>query len=183
VRLLYIGRLHPIKGLENLLQGLVQLKSQVRLSICGEGNADYEARLHSVVAQLGLNQYVKFHGRVDGEAKEKQFRDADLCIVPSFKESFCTVIVESLARAVPVIASQGTPWRRLEEVGCGLWVNNDPKELSKAISQATHMPLLEMGLRGRAWMEREYSWSSVATKMVALYRSMIVDGELNKSEQ
>lgn len=167
VRLLYIGRLHPIKGIENLLAAMTMVKRNVHLAICGEGEPAYEASLRALVAELKLDKVVRFHGRVDGELKEQHFRNADLCIAPSFKEAFCTVVLESLARAVPVIASHGIPWERVVEKGCGLWVSNEPQELAAAIDQAASMPLSEMGRRGRAWMEQDYSWSQVAAEMIA----------------
>lgn len=167
LRLLYIGRLHPIKGIENLLTALTMVKSHVQLAICGEGEPEYEGRLRTLVTDLNLAEIVRFHGRVDGELKEQHFRDADLCVAPSFKEAFCTVVLESLARAVPVIATHGIPWQRVWEKGCGLWVGNDPQELAATIDRAAAMPLREMGLRGRAWMEQDYSWSLVAAEMIA----------------
>lgn len=180
IRLLYLGRLHPIKGIENLLRALSIVKSNALLSICGEGEADYQNRLRSLVAELQLSDRVKFYGRVDGEAKEQQFREADLCIVPSFKENFCTVVAESLARGLPVVASHGTPWQKLEDVRCGMWVANDPESLSKAIERAANLPLREMGLRGRQLMEQEYSWSSVIEEMIAQYRSLIETSEVRR---
>ncbi len=173
LRLLYIGRLHPIKGIENLLTALTLVKSEVRLEICGGGDAEYEARLRALATDLDLNQIVSFHGRVDGELKEQHFREADLCVAPSFKEAFCTVVLESLARAVPVIASRGIPWERVEEMGCGLWVSNEPAELARAIDRAASMPLREMGSCGRAWMERSFSWAQVANEAIDEYRSLI----------
>lgn len=173
LRLLYIGRLHPIKGIENLLNALTLVKCEVTLAICGGGDAEYEAHLQALASDLGLNQIVSFHGRVDGELKEQNFREADLCVAPSFKEAFCTVVLESLARAVPVIASRGIPWQRVEEMGCGLWVGNEPPELAGAIDRAAAMPLAEMGLRGRAWMERDFSWPGVANEMIAEYERLI----------
>jgi len=169
LRLLYIGRLHPIKGLENLLVAMTMVKRNVHLAICGEGEPGYEARLRSLVAELKLDKVVRFHGRVDGELKEQHFRNADLSIAPSFKEAFCTVVLESMARAVPVIASHGIPWQQVAEKGCGLWVGNEPQELASAIDRAAAMPLAEMGRRGRAWMEQDYSWSQVAAEMIAEY--------------
>jgi glycosyltransferase involved in cell wall biosynthesis len=169
LRLLYIGRLHPIKGIENLLAAMTMVKRSVHLAICGEGEPVYEARLRSLVTELKLDKVVRFHGRVDGELKEQHFRNADVCVAPSFKEAFCTVVLESLARAVPVIASHGIPWERVVEKGCGLWVGNEPEELAAAIDRAASMPLREMGHRGRAWMEQDYSWSQVAAEMIAEY--------------
>lgn len=173
LHLLYLGRLHPIKGIENLLRALPLVQTNVSLDICGEGESQYEASLRALVEQLHLTRTVRFHGRVDGEAKEDRFRAADLCIAPSFKEAFCTVVLESLARAVPVIAGRGIPWERIEELGCGLWVDNSPSELARAIDRAATMPLADMGLRGRAWMQREYSWTDVAEEMCEVYRRMI----------
>src|ERR1051325_1644171 len=94
LRLLYIGRLHPIKGLENLLRALPLVKTNISLEICGEGETQDEARLRALVDDVDLARLVRFHGRVDGEEKEARFRAADLCIAPSFKEAFCTVVLE-----------------------------------------------------------------------------------------
>lgn len=173
LRLLYIGRLHPIKGIENLLRALTLVKSEVTLAICGGGDVEYETSLRTLASDLDLSKTVSFHGRVDGELKEQHFREADVCVAPSFKEAFCTVVLESLARAVPVIASRGIPWQRVEEVGCGLWVGNEPAELAAAIDQAAAMPLREMGQRGRAWMVRDFSWPRVASEMIAEYERLI----------
>ena len=180
LNLLYIGRLHPIKGIENLLTALTMVKSSVQLAICGEGEPEYELRLRSLVTELNLARVVRFHGRVDGHLKEQHFHGADLCIAPSFKEAFCTVVLESLARAVPVIASHGTPWQQVVEKGCGLWVRNEPEELAAAIDRAAVMPLREMGHRGRAWMEQNYSWSQVAEEMLDECRSLVRFSELQR---
>jgi len=173
LNLLFLGRLHPIKGIENLLQALPQTKQNVQLSICGEGEADYLQRLQLLVSELSLTDSVHFHGRVQGAAKEEQFNQADLCVVPSFKENFCLVVTEALARGVPVIASTGTPWQEVETNRCGLWCSNEPAELARTIDLAAGMPLPEMGRRGRAWMESEYSWAGVARLMVERYQMLI----------
>jgi len=170
---LFLGRLHPIKGIENLLQAVANTDKPVRLSICGEGEPEYVQHLRSLANELSIASRVDFLGRVDGHVKEEQFQKADFCIVPSFKENFCIVIAESLARGVPVIASTGAPWPGLQTNDCGLWVNNDPEELAKSINLAATLPLEEMGKRGRAWMERDYSWANIAKAMSDRYRSLI----------
>src|SRR5207249_1017724 len=93
-------------------------------------------------------------------------------VVPSHTENFGNVVAEGLAHAVPVIVSTGTPWRRLEEVGCGLWVNNDPESLAKAIEQMGRMPLREMGNRGHDWMQREFSWDKRTREMLTCYEAL-----------
>lgn len=180
MRLLFIGRLHPIKGLENLLLAMRQARTVTSLAICGEGDQKYEMKLRSLVNELGLGNRVQFLGPVSGPAKERQFQEADLCIVASFKESFGAVVTESLARAVPVIASRGTPWQAVEEVGCGLWVGNEPEALAQAIDRAASMPLRDAGLRGREWIRKEFSWDKSAARFIETYRSLIESSRRQK---
>jgi len=175
LQILYLGRLHPIKGIENLLQAVAQMDSSIRLSICGDGNANYRTSLKHMVAELGLNGRVIFHGPVNDEAKELQFLAADVVVVPSFKEAFCMVIAEALAHGVPVIASTGTPWEQIGAAGCGIWTDNDPNALTRAIEKAQGLPLDEMGTRGREWMKREYSWPVIASRIVAEYNELILN--------
>jgi glycosyltransferase involved in cell wall biosynthesis len=108
-------------------------------------------------------------GAVLSETKQRLFECSDVALVPSYTENFGIVVAEALAHGVPVIASKGTPWSRLEAMKCGLWVDNDPKTLAEAIRGISSMSLEEMGRRGRAWMQNEFSWLSVTKQMVDLY--------------
>jgi glycosyltransferase involved in cell wall biosynthesis len=125
--------------------------------------------LKSKVQQLGLTHQVRFVGEVFGEDKEALFAECDVAIVPSHVENFAIVVAESLAHALPVIASKGTPWKGLETNHCGLWVDNDPASLAAAICTIQTMPFREMGAQGRKWMERAFSWRSVSCEMLDLY--------------
>jgi len=175
LRLMFLGRLSPKKGIENLLEAITILKdSSVLLTIYGTGDAGYSARLKSLAEQLGLlNGAVNFAGHVEGEAKSAAFAGADVCIIPSYTESFCMVVAETLAHGLPVIASHGTPWGEIEEKRCGLWVDNSPESLAQAIIRIHAMELTEMGSRGRDWMMREFSWDTLAKKMMGIYQSLV----------
>lgn len=173
LRLLYLGRLHPIKGIDNLLRGLKLLEDEtVALEICGSGDAAYSRCLQELAHQLGLEKCVSFRGHVDGKDKLHAFMQADLCIVPSFTENFGMVVAEALAHAVPVIASQGTPWAEVEARDCGLWVNNSPESLAEAIGCIRNKTLPEMGMRGRDWMKEEFGWAAIAGKMFGIYTDL-----------
>ncbi len=181
LRMLYLGRLHPIKGVENLLGACNFLRSGPRigwsLTIAGVGDPHYTETIRSLIKEMGLSQQVKMVGEAIGEVKKSLFENADITVVPSNKENFGIVITEALAHGVPVIASKGTPWKRLEEIGCGLWVDNDPRSLVEAIEQMSRMPLRDMGQRGREWIKREFVWPIVTEKMVQLYQSLVVDSQ------
>jgi glycosyltransferase involved in cell wall biosynthesis len=176
LRLLYLGRLDPIKGIENLLEAcaIVQRGGAVRvhLTIAGDGHTAYVDVLRRRITALELSGVVTMHGWADDDEKERLFTQCDILVAPSYRESFAIVVAEALSHQVPVIASQGTPWRRIDEEGCGMWVTNDSKNLAETIIRASAMPLEEMGRRGREWMVREFDWSRVATRMRMVYRDL-----------
>jgi glycosyltransferase involved in cell wall biosynthesis len=174
LRLMYLGRLHPIKGIENLLRALHEAGDLVEtLDIYGDGNETYRLQLQKLVNELGLGGVVHFRGHVDDDGKTKAFMEADVCVVPSYTENFGMVVAESLAHGVPVIASQGTPWSGLEDHDCGLWTANAPGSLADAILRIRQMPLEAMGGRGRVWIKEQYSAELQAAKMHLLYRQLI----------
>jgi len=176
LRLGYIGRLHPQKGIENLLEACRILKSQgvaCSLVIAGAGPARYTRSLHRKIDALGLAGGVRMTGEVHGSAKHSFFATLDLLAVPSHAASFGSAVGEALAFGVPVVASRNTPWERLEEQGCGLSVDNDPASLARAIVRMREMPLEEMGRRGREWMREEFSWDAAARAVCNAYFVML----------
>jgi glycosyltransferase involved in cell wall biosynthesis len=171
LRLLFIGRLDQKKGIESLLEACSLVGSELRwrLAIAGWGSPDYVSQLKGRIHALGIEQRVEMLGEVLSEAKKRLFESSDVTLVPSHTENFAIVVAEALAHGVPVIASKGTPWSRLENMKCGLWVDNDPKTLADAIRRISTMPLQDMGSMGREWMRKEFSWRSVTEQMRDLY--------------
>jgi glycosyltransferase involved in cell wall biosynthesis len=177
LRLGFVGRLDPKKGIENLLAACRILKERSELdfslSIAGSGSSEYEAKLHGEIDRLELGGEVAMLGDIRGEEKQRMFERTDVVVVPSFTENFAIVVAEALAYGAAVIASTGTPWKEVERVGCGLWVSNDPARLADAISKMNSMPLAEMGDRGRRWMAADFSWEKCASEMIALYKNLV----------
>jgi glycosyltransferase involved in cell wall biosynthesis len=124
------------------------------------------------VAELALSRRVQILDFVVGEAKRVLFEHTDIAVLPSHTENFALVVAEALAHGIPVVASKGTPWSRIEEVGCGLWVDNDSESLAQAIERMAGLPLRAMGERGRAWIAQEFSWSRRAEEMSAVYEGL-----------
>lgn len=169
--LLYMGRLDPKKGIERLLEAVALLDPDTwRLEIMGDGEASYVDHLRARAAPLG--GAVVFLGHLTSESRRRHLAAADLMVVPSFTENFGMVVAEGLAHGVPVVASTGTPWSELVDRGCGWWVENSPSALAGAIREAVAADLPAMGRRGVAWMTRDFSWQSVATRMAALYSEL-----------
>ena len=175
LRVLYLGRLHPIKGIENLLVALSAPElSETLLTVRGEGDFAYQASLEKLVSELGIGDRVTFAGKVTNDMKKAVYAGADVCVIPSFVENFGMVVADSLAHGVPVIVSKGAPWSGVETHGCGWWINNSPEEIASTIQEVTIHNLAIMGTKGRSWMKEEFSWDDVAQKMLATYQSLII---------
>ncbi len=175
LRLLFIGRLDPKKGIENLLDTMKLLEEDttIRLTICGSGKLKYEGSLKEKTKALGLlGKSIHFAGHVDGEDKRNILLNSDVCVAPSYSESFCMVVAEALAHGLPVITSHGTPWQLVEQKQCGLWVENDPETLVHSIRSIRKMDLEEMGKRGWRWMKNEFELDVIARKVYMVYQKI-----------
>ncbi len=173
LRLLFIGRLDPKKGIENLLDACARLDFPWTLIIAGGGDDAYLRSIAGRIRALGLGEKAFMAGEVLDDAKERVFQQADVCVAPSFTENFAIVVAEALARAVPVIAGRGTPWQGVEQHGCGLWIDNSPESIAAAITRFRSAPLRDMGMRGREWMQREFSWDTIGARMLAVYTELL----------
>jgi glycosyltransferase involved in cell wall biosynthesis len=180
--LLFLSRLHPTKCVDRLLlawQQLQHLHPRWRLVVAGPGETAYERLLQDLATELNLER-VRFPGPLYGAAKSRVYFDADLFVLPTHSENFGVVVAEALAHGCPTLVSRGAPWSRLAEKGCGWWIENDVATLIKTLDAAMRLPrdeLQAMGRRGRAWMERDFAWDSVAERMEAAYRWIVEGGD------
>jgi glycosyltransferase involved in cell wall biosynthesis len=176
LRLLFLGRLDPKKGIENLVSACVLLSRSAEmpwaLTIAGSGDEMYVRTLRERLRETGVAERIAMPGHVSGAEKTALFEAADVVVFPSHTENFGMVVAEALAHGIPVIASRATPWERLEEIGCGLWVPNDSASLAAAIQRIARMPRGEMGVRGRRWMKEEFSWGARAAEIAEVYADL-----------
>lgn len=172
LRLLYLGRLDPKKGIENLFQSLALLSEvPLTLKLCGTGAPAYVMSLRALARELRISHQLEFTGHVDAERKNAAFQMCDVCVLPSHSENFGMALAEALGHGLPVIASRSTPWEAVETRQCGLWRDNAPQSLAAAIARIADMDLQAMGIRGRAWVKCEFSADAVAARMLEVYRS------------
>jgi glycosyltransferase involved in cell wall biosynthesis len=165
LRVMFLGRIDPKKGIANLIEAIRLAGSQsLRLDLYGAGDAQYLAEIKQLVANRGLDGVTRFHGHVEGDEKSRAFAEADVCVLPSFSENFGMVVAEALAHGVPVIVSRGVPWSEVEQRQCGRWVDNSPASLADAIASIQHRDLAAMGAAGRRWMEADFGWSGIADR-------------------
>lgn len=178
---LFLSRIHPTKGLDLLLQAWLALQDRHpdwRLVIAGKGESEHVVEVQALARTLGVVR-VEFPGPLYGDSKTRAYGEADVFVLPTHSENFGMVVAEALSHACPAIVSQGAPWPGLLTEECGWWVRNEVNTLGVALADAmsrSPAELHRMGLRGREWMARDYSWASIGERMDASYRWLLNGG-------
>ncbi len=187
--LLFVGRMDRIKGVETLLRmagELIAADPHLRLSVLIVGgdrqvrvidDASRElVRLRTLVGELGLRRVVKFVGPKEQHDLPAYYAAADVCVVPSYAESFGMVAVEAMACGTPVVASRvgGLQSTVVDGVTGFLVPSGRPDEFARRVRQVLDSPELRDRL-GQAAVQAasRYRWPSVARQLEALYASLI----------
>lgn len=150
-QILFVGRLHPVKGLKILLEALPEIFSKyvnLKLIIIG-GNLEGEEVLNyrNLVQELQISENIEFRGFKSRDYVLNEISKSKICIVPSFYEAFCYVVIESFAVGTAVIGSNTTGVAELirNNIDGVLFEPGNSADLQKAIFKL----LEDEGLRKR----------------------------------
>ncbi len=171
----FVGRLIGHKGVDMLVEAAA-LDDRLVVEVFGAGPES--GNLVALADRLGVSDRVAFRGHVDESAVPGVYRRFDVLAVPSvplpgWVEQFGRVVVEAEASGVPVVASASGALPDVIGEGGLLVPPNDPASLQAALSRFLDEPGLWERLSQRAVADSaRYSWSSVATTQMDLYRTI-----------
>jgi glycosyltransferase involved in cell wall biosynthesis len=176
-RLLFLSRVHPKKGVLELIRAVASLreifdKEKWLLTIAGPDEGGHWTVVKKEAQKLGVENLVEYLGPVEGNVKWNLYRSSSLFILPTYSENFGLVIAEALGCGVPVITTQGAPWKDLNIHRCGWWYPIGQKELVATLRRAMTTPsqvLQSMGERGKKLVDQNYSWPSIGHKLKETY--------------
>lgn len=180
--LLFLGRLHPVKGVDSLLRVWSFLQYEFpdwNLRIVGPTDNDTAKALIGQSQGLSL-QRVDFSGPLYGKDKLAAYRAADIYVLPSHSENFAMTVAEALSCGTPVVVSKGAPWAGVESHVAGWWPEIGDQPLLDTLRRAMALQrssLAAMGENGRVWMRQEFSWLGLAEKMKETYSWLLRKGE------
>lgn len=183
----FLGRLHPIKKIEQILYSLAELSDEERkhltFEIMGKYDDSYEAWLKEETRRLQIEDNVEFIGFVSGNDKYDRLQKLWSLMVPSVQENFGMIVPEALCCGTPVYASLGTPWEELNTTGCGWWKSNNIETITgilREIIQMNESECLLKGTNGRKLIENKYRSDIVANNMMELYEWILKGGSAPK---
>jgi glycosyltransferase involved in cell wall biosynthesis len=136
IRCIFLARISPMKNLKGALETLNAVKGQVEFNIYGPiEDIDYWNECQTIIYVLPENITVKYKGMLDHEQVAQVFSEHHLFLFPTLGENFGHVIIESLVAGCPVLISDQTPWKNLDQEKVGWDLPLDRPELFKEVLQ------------------------------------------------
>lgn len=182
--LLYLGRIHPKKGLYPLLRAWSVVKSHPasdrwQLVIAGWDQGSYKKELQIQAEQLGIQNQVHFVGPQFNADKYASYRDANAFILPSHSEGLPMAVLEAWSYSLPVLM---TPHCHLPEgfqAKAALCIDTDENSIAQeliVLFTMTDHDRIMMGQRGQALVEQSFHWHKIAKQMCDVYRWILGQG-------
>ncbi len=184
---LFLGRLHPIKGIAALVTAFKWVRAQhadAILVVAGPDENGYRKKLEHQAYHEGLLEDTLFLGLVVGDLKVGLLRHSEVFVLPSYSEGFPITVLEALASHLPVILTKNCHVPEVAAAGAGIEVDTSPRQIANALSAllSDDSMRVQMGENASRLAAKRFSWNRVA-KMTSELCSQIAWGRKSIYEQ
>jgi D-inositol-3-phosphate glycosyltransferase len=178
--LLYVGRVEPLKGLDLLVETAAQIESdekELRMMVVGGGGPGEPEtdRVRQLAKERQVDDLIDFVGRVDHDELPIYYNAADVCVVPSYYESFGLVALESMACGTPVVATRAGGLPTLVHHGHTGYLKSwrCPEAFANSVEMIISSERLQQSLGSAARRRAELmGWPNVASMISEEYRAL-----------
>lgn len=192
--ILFLGRIHWIKGLDILIQAyarLAQNREDLHLLIAGDGDQRYTKKVKKWLKEYGLNftdsesddkdrkdnAQVTFSGSLIGRQKLEAYVGSDIFVLSSYSENFGMAVVEAMACGLGVVVSnQVGIHEEIEQNKAGIVVDANAESLYQGMKLLLDNPGLkkEIAINARKLVKDCYDIEKIADKMIEVYQQVIL---------
>lgn len=180
--LLFLGRIHPKKGIAELIDGWKLSRARLDgwiLEIAGWDDGAHEPGLRDRTARLGLDDSVTWTGPLFGGAKDSALQRASAFILPSFSEGLPMALLEAWAYGKPVLMTRQCNLPGGVSAGAAIQIEPNSDSIARGLDRLTVLAdtkLDEMGSRGRQLVKEKFTWQQVAADIKAVYDWVLGNG-------
>lgn len=188
--LLFVGRIHPKKGIAELLDALDIVKrekphllEQWTVRIAGWDQQGHTEQLKNKSMALGLDNCVSFIGPVLGEEKKNEHVKADAFVLPSFSEGLPMSVLEAWSYELPIVMTDECNLPDGFENKAAVRVTTSPASIAEGLVTLFGMSdeeRIAMGKNGLELVKNNYTWDCIAEKTIMLYKWLLEGGEKPK---
>lgn len=185
--MLFLGRIHSKKGLENLIKAwgilkntkLAELK-QWHLVIAGWSQGGHEDKLKHLVTELNLEANVSFTGPLYDTQKDAALRAAKAFILPSFSEGLPMAVLEAWAYGLPVLMTKSCNIPEGFEANAAIEIEPQPDSIAEGLKRLVSLPAgdqRQMGRNGLELVKDKFAWPKIAAQMMNVYKWVLGQGD------
>lgn len=184
--LLYLGRIHPKKGLPFLIDAwarVARAKSRTldewHLVIAGWDQGGHESELKAQVESSGLARSITFAGPQFGEDKRSTYSAADAFVLPSLGEGMPMVVLEAWAHRLPVLITPQCNFGKSFAIGAALRIQPDAASVAAGLEELFRLSDAEraaIGEKGREWVKSRFVWGTIGAEMGRVYDWILGSG-------
>jgi glycosyltransferase involved in cell wall biosynthesis len=172
---LFMGRIHPKKACDLLIDAFAKILSQHpewHLVFAGPDQIGWQNELNIRATRLGLVDRITWTGMISGAMKWGALRSAEVFVLPSHQENFGVVVPEALAAGVPtLISNKVNIWREIEADGAGIVAEDTLQGICRLLQSYVEMSTAErliMRRRARACFEARFEIRKAAESLQAV---------------
>lgn len=177
-RLIFLGRIHPIKGFDILVPALSIVASRrpgTETVIAGPDDSNEWQRVRALIERQSPKPKVIYRGEVRGIEKLALLASAQALVLTSHTENFGQVVLEALASGTPAVVGRNCPWECLERTGAGRWVDNTPPAIADALLEVlTDRDGMEQRRAAARQLAATFAWPDVGARFVGIYREALL---------
>lgn len=177
--LLFLGRLHPKKGVDLLCRAFARVRPlapEWHLVIAGPDSGHTQASLAALARELGVATRVTFTGLLSREQKASALAAARCYVLPSHSEGFSMAALEALAAGVPALVTRQCHLPEVSVERCGWEAEPTVDSLEQALCAVVACSTTDLaarGARGRALVERRFRWQPIGQQLAEVYQWML----------
>lgn len=174
--LLFLSRIHPKKGLEDLFSALSKVGFNYHLSIVGDGDSNYIEELKLLSRKLMIENSISWKGALYNDDKIRSYANADVFILPSKDENFANTVLESLAQGTAVIVSKNVGLSDFVSDNNLGWVyDGSVNNLVEVLNESKTSPQKLKNIRetSTSIIESNFSEENISNRYIAMYNTSL----------
>jgi glycosyltransferase involved in cell wall biosynthesis len=177
--LLFLGRIHPVKGLDLLIDAASKVDlGDLQIVIAGpEQDRRHAGALRAAIKRHGLTDRIHWAGMLSGDSKWGAFYGAEAFVLPSHQESFGIVVAEALACELPcLITDKVNIWHEVAAEGAGIVGADSVDGIAGVLAKWLSLPERDRRLMVKATriaFERHFDTAMIAPRMISTMQGLL----------